>query len=307
MKYTLEICIPAYKRPKELRRCIESLVVQREFRTGLVTIRIFDDAPDDPSKSTIQNFLEKYPKQIVYRKNLKNLGFEENIAQLLEAGTSKYCLFITDDDFFFPGSLQRLSVLFEKYPDLTLVRTAFSMKKDGKHIRTHRLFQRDKHIFSNDILSIARIFRDSDALSGTCFLRSALDIQGYRRHIGTMYPHMYLVGKFAFSGASYYLSSPIIHHAVGNQVFWEYADDYMISGIIAMIRDLDKQKRGFFTTTSRFVFSSVPYIVYINLFHLKRLYRFLAAMVEKKYIFLSVFWYGCALGIYQLLKEKLSH
>ncbi|NCN82796.1 MAG: glycosyltransferase family 2 protein [Candidatus Pacebacteria bacterium] len=306
MKSELEICIPTYKRPKELRECLESIIAQDEFHSGWVTVRIYDDAPQDPSYEAIKDIINLYPKQIVYRKNIKNLKTEENISQLLENSKSTYSLFITDDDSFTKNSLQRLRRLFTTHPHLTVVRSSFAIVRDMKDYRTHTLFSRDTQISQNDISTVARFFRDSDTLSGTCFLRATQDIAGYRRHKSSKYPHMYLVGKSALSGDSYYFSNPLIQHAVGNAVFWEYTRDYMISGIFAMVQDLDILKPGFFTQAARLVFSSVPYIVFINLLHPKRLTQFLLVMIEKKYFILSVFWEGCALGVYQLVREKLS-
>ena len=99
--FLLSICIPTYKRPDTLQRCIESISVQIEKfdLNEVVRIYVANDASPDNTNDVVTSYANKSYFSHVSRQ--ENLGMNQNIkGMLLEAADfSDYQLIITDDDF----------------------------------------------------------------------------------------------------------------------------------------------------------------------------------------------------------------
>lgn len=101
----LSICIPTYNRKDCLIQCLESIVHQSVFSD--IEIAISDNASSDGTIEMMQEYIQKYPN-IRYSRNDENLGFDRNMLKVVALATGKYCLFIGDDDAFFPDSLANI-------------------------------------------------------------------------------------------------------------------------------------------------------------------------------------------------------
>lgn len=107
----LSICIPTYNRRDCLRQCIESILSQEVF--SCLEIVIADNSDNDETYDMIQEYIWKY-ENIVYSKNIENIGFDKNVLKVVSMASGKYCCIIGDDDAFFEESLWNiLSVLQE--------------------------------------------------------------------------------------------------------------------------------------------------------------------------------------------------
>lgn len=87
-KYLVSICIPTYNRAVYLKKCLDSLVCQSEFKQGLVEIVISDNASTDNTNALARNYAEKY-SNIVYHRNMKNMGSingDVNFAIAMQSG-----------------------------------------------------------------------------------------------------------------------------------------------------------------------------------------------------------------------------
>lgn len=99
-----EVRIPTYKRPKLLKRALESLLNQDH--PNWIAL-VMDDSPTQEAKPVVEKFSDK---RIQYAPNLKNLGCAGNINQ---AFTSKslvggiYACILEDDNWLMPTFLSR--------------------------------------------------------------------------------------------------------------------------------------------------------------------------------------------------------
>jgi glycosyltransferase involved in cell wall biosynthesis len=99
---TLGICIPTYKRPDYLRRCVESAIRSAAGRP----IRIFvaDDSLTNVNSAALES-LQGAHSFIEWHRNEANLGIDANIQRVVDLCTCDYAWLIGEDDLFLPGAV----------------------------------------------------------------------------------------------------------------------------------------------------------------------------------------------------------
>jgi glycosyltransferase involved in cell wall biosynthesis len=102
---TLGICIPAYKRPQFLGRCIESALAAAQGHP--IQIVVADDSVDDTNVAVMQSLLAKHP-WMEWHRNPVNLGIDANIQHAVDLCRCDYAWLIGEDDTFLPGAIPRL-------------------------------------------------------------------------------------------------------------------------------------------------------------------------------------------------------
>lgn len=112
MRPLISICIPSYRRPKEIQETIRSIVSQfDEDLKNKIEIIISDDANSD-IKDVIAPLMQQYPN-IHYFRNEKNMRFANGlVADSL--GKGKYLLSLSNDDSLTDFSLRYLIEIIEK-------------------------------------------------------------------------------------------------------------------------------------------------------------------------------------------------
>lgn len=114
----LSICVTSYNRPNELQRCLASIDY-----SGDLEVIISDDA--SPRKNEISNvvcdFRSNFPGNVIYNDMSVNVGYDLNLRELVSCSSSEYIIFITDDDEFFPGGLEKLVLFLRANPDTYLI------------------------------------------------------------------------------------------------------------------------------------------------------------------------------------------
>jgi glycosyltransferase involved in cell wall biosynthesis len=123
MKFS--IITPTYKRPDELKRCIESVLIQNHKNWEMIVVNDFPEIPLEQTPSTLSGHLpkgketehEKNIQKIKFFENEKNMGnnFSKNFAFSKISNDSDYLIFLDDDDWLSPNALHDLNVFLEKY------------------------------------------------------------------------------------------------------------------------------------------------------------------------------------------------
>ena len=117
MNHLVSICIPAYKQPALLERCLDSISKQSY---NPVEIHISDDTPDDSVKIIVEKFAHEL--NISYHQNLKPLGSPQNWNAAINRAKGKYVLLLHHDDFFTKeDSLEKFIAPLEKDPSTEFV------------------------------------------------------------------------------------------------------------------------------------------------------------------------------------------
>ena len=93
---TIGICIPTYKRPEFLRRCLASIIDQAN---GLpIEIFVADDSCSDVNDAVIGEATRRFPA-LRHRKNETNLGINENIRHVVDIADTDYVWLVGEDDY----------------------------------------------------------------------------------------------------------------------------------------------------------------------------------------------------------------
>lgn len=98
----LGICIPTFKRPDQLRWCLESVLVA--CRPYEVPVVVTDDACDDTNVAVRDWLLKEYP-QAKWVANSSNLGIDGNILNAVDCCPSEYAWLLGEDDRLQPNAL----------------------------------------------------------------------------------------------------------------------------------------------------------------------------------------------------------
>jgi glycosyltransferase involved in cell wall biosynthesis len=183
---TLGICIPTYRRPEFLARCLDSIIGQME---GLpVSIYIADDACSDVNAEVIGRARERCPR-IVYVRNAENLGINENIRKVIGMADTHYAWPVGEDDYFLPGALARACAALEGFDGpFMLCNYAWVGDDPAEPPRTALAIANDADI-SADAFVAEHLW--SSGFIGAC----VLDVGAWRRvasdrYRGTYYAHV---------------------------------------------------------------------------------------------------------------------
>lgn len=108
---TLGICIPTYKRPDFLRRCVLSALAAAGDRQ--IRIFISDDSMDE-TNTALYAELRGLSEAITVHRNEVNLGIDDNIQCCVDICDCDYAWIVGEDDLFLPDSVSRVHNLLQE-------------------------------------------------------------------------------------------------------------------------------------------------------------------------------------------------
>jgi glycosyltransferase involved in cell wall biosynthesis len=132
---TVDVGMPAYRRPNLIGGAIESVLAQSYSNWRLLI------SENGPGGSDVEAAVHPYTAdpRISYVATGSNLGMEANWTRLLQAGTAKYFTLIQDDDTWDPGFLAARVRFLEQHPSCAYVFSGERvMDPDGREIAVER-------------------------------------------------------------------------------------------------------------------------------------------------------------------------
>lgn len=128
---TLGICIPTYKRPDFLRRCVLSALEAAGDRP--VRVFIADDSMD-ATNTALYRELAEFSDRVVISRNPVNLGIDDNIQRAVDLCDSDYAWIVGEDDYFLPGSVQRVHDLLQQSSSAFVFANYVYVSDDGGRV-----------------------------------------------------------------------------------------------------------------------------------------------------------------------------
>jgi len=128
---TLGICIPTYKRPAFLRRCVLSAIASAQGQP--IRIFIADDSTTDINDAVLAELSERYSFVQVHR-NPRNQGIDANIQQVVDLCDCDFAWLIGEDDEFLPGSVATMHDFLQGRDDPFVFSSYLYVSED--HART---------------------------------------------------------------------------------------------------------------------------------------------------------------------------
>jgi glycosyltransferase involved in cell wall biosynthesis len=98
----LGFCIPTYRRPDQLVRCVQSIV--RSAASYGVPIHVADDSADDTNVAAMAALRADYPL-IVHHRNPENLGIDRNILRCVDLCDARHAWIMGEDDRVLPEAV----------------------------------------------------------------------------------------------------------------------------------------------------------------------------------------------------------
>lgn len=228
MTKLLTICIPTYKRPATLRRCIDSIVTQIEkyALSDCVDIYVANDASPDDTASVLHAYASLGYFNGVTRG--QNLGMNVNIKCMLTevAKKSAYQLIITDDDYLQPDILGEIVEFLRRQQDddrraPAIWTPRYSYTEDGKlHGVVCNPFK-DSYLVKPSATNAGKYMGNGFVLSGLILRAECIDYAFWERYRENAYFPMIFFGELLFRGGAYYWNNNLVHHTVLNECHWE--------------------------------------------------------------------------------------
>lgn len=171
----LTIAIPTYNRAGYLRTLLCNLVDQiaGDQRVKLV---ISDNASQDATEEVIREF-DRKGVNCVIRRNDVNMGPDWNILQCYLLANSKYVWIFGDDDYVFPGGVQRIVQILERKDYDLVFLVPFGYKDDPISEFKYPRIRRPTEEISDVIRYCRLVNRHSDMvfISSTIVNKDRLD------------------------------------------------------------------------------------------------------------------------------------
>ena len=103
----VSVLVPSYNYAAQLRRCIDSVLAQRNASFELV---ISDDASTDASDAIIRSYRDP---RLRYERQPHNLGMVPNWRRCVALARGEYLLLLGADDYLKPDMLARCAAVLD--------------------------------------------------------------------------------------------------------------------------------------------------------------------------------------------------
>jgi abequosyltransferase len=208
----LGVCIPTYKRPDQLRRCVESVI--RAGAAHGVVIHLADDSTDDTNAETIRALQAQYP-HVVHHRNPSNLGIDRNILHSVDVCDARYAWILGEDDRLTTDAVSTVVAALERSAPPFLYVNYASVDEDLSLVLSERSLplDSDRDMDASDFLATSAW---SAGFIGACVVEKAAWARVRSdRHIGTWYAHVGTILEAVCGRRVHLLARPVVLNRCG--------------------------------------------------------------------------------------------
>ena len=246
----ISICIPAYNRPEELYRLLNSIDSKENNKFEIV---ICEDK--SPKREEINRIVHKYISEnnfdVKYYENNINLGYDKNIKELIRKASGDFIVFMGDDDTFIPKAFDKLIDFLENNNKLGYILKSHQfIFKDGR-VEKFRYFDGNEFFEAGEDTYI-ELFRKSVFISGFTIKREYVKDLLIDDFDGALLFQLYLLAEVAMNYECAYFDTPLTQAKEEGVPFFgnsESEKDLYTPGTITVENSLNFLK-GFFKITS---------------------------------------------------------
>jgi glycosyltransferase involved in cell wall biosynthesis len=209
----LTIAIPSYNRPETLVELLRSI----DFAAEDIEVVICEDcAPKrEEVRMNVQNL--KSNLNIRYFENKSNLGFDENLWELVRKSSGEYIMFMGDDDEFMPDALEQSYSFLKTHTNLGYVLRSCTMVNANGTIMNFRYYK-STCFFDKGEKTIVELFRKSVYLAGFCVKRDGLLERYTDRMKGSLLTQLYFLAVQCLQYKAAYFEVPLTVRKMKNTV-----------------------------------------------------------------------------------------
>jgi hypothetical protein len=208
----LGICIPTYRRPDQLRRCVES-IIHAGSRYG-IAIHLADDSTDDTNVDTVRQLQAQYP-HVVHHRNAKNLGIDGNILHAVDLCDARYAWILGEDDRLTPESVSTVIDALERTAPSFLYVNYASVDEDLSLVLSERSLEldADREMDAAEFLATSAW---SAGFIGACVVEKASwERVRSDRYVGTWFAHVGTILEAVCGRRVQLLSRPLVLNRCG--------------------------------------------------------------------------------------------
>ncbi|EGR3970392.1 glycosyltransferase [Vibrio cholerae] len=207
MKTTISICIPSYNRPQELARLLDS--IDSNYSENVEVLICEDKSPKrEQIKSVVINYKEKTKYKVVYHENETNLGYDNNIKNLVKRASNDFIIFMGDDDVFIAGALDKMISFLDDNNNLGYVLKSHQHKFKNGNVEKFRYFDGTK-IFPKGQDTYVKLFRRSVFISGFTINRHYVENLIIDDFDGGLLYQLYLLAEVSINYDCAYFDEPL--------------------------------------------------------------------------------------------------
>ncbi len=213
----ISVCVPCYERPQMLAQLIESFCKQSYPYKELIVV---DDSLSDAVQTTVARYVGL---NIVYHKNLENLGYARNFRKSIECATGAVVLMLGDDDALLSEhALARYVEVFDGHPEVGYVYS--NQVQFNNQLRVEYLvrpFEVDALLAAGDE-AFERIWTTAIFIPGMA-LRNVPGLLTYYPTEHMLFPQLELVGHIIAQHDAYGIADLLIAGRAHEQQLGFYA------------------------------------------------------------------------------------
>jgi len=176
---TLSICIPAYNRPKWLRRAILSVLETSTDQQSQIEIVVSDDSTGTRCQGLVSELMKNWHGSWQYQANVPNLGMAANWNRCIQIATGRYVLLLHDDDYLEADAPTSILRSLQQNADATALLFGVNVVTPRKEICKRQVASRQQYL--NPEASLQCVLTDSSFIRfpGIVIQKTAFATVGY--------------------------------------------------------------------------------------------------------------------------------
>jgi protein O-GlcNAc transferase len=199
-----------------------------------IEVLVSDNASPDETQAVLKRFKDA---RLRFWRNAENVGAERNILKLWREAKGEWILCLSDDDFLFPGALEKIFAAVKENPDVGVLMSDLQViDPEGRPTYIYNFNEEMK--FPAGLPALERMVWTAHIFTRIVLRREWMDLEGTERHLDSMYPQMYAVGSILKEHPGLHLKQTLMAHTDGNPIHWKYQPDRMVAKRIALVKDL---------------------------------------------------------------------
>lgn len=210
---TLTIAVPSYSRWRDLDYLLTTIFDGGRYPDEILVID--DNSPDLAEiRKVVQKWRERFEPagvNFVYQENPRNLGYDRNVRKLIESASSKYLVFIGNDDAFTSGGVGTIYRALAAHPGTRAFSRSFIKFSDTiEDKRGVSRFASSDTVFSASNSKPRFYLRLSAYFGGLAIDREWAISKQTECYDGTLYYQVYLFGCAYYETGVAYIHEPVV-------------------------------------------------------------------------------------------------
>jgi abequosyltransferase len=218
IKKLISICIPAYNRPDELYRLLNSIDSKQIEKIEIIICE--DKSPKrNQINQIVSQFIDESDTELKYFENQVNLGYDRNLRELIKESSGKFIVFMGDDDTFVPNALDKLINFLSKNEEIGYVLKSHNYYFSNGKVENFRYFDGDRFFPAGENTYI-ELFRKSVFISGFVIQRNYIQNYMVDEFDGTLLFQLYILSEVALKYQCAYFDTPLTQAKEGGIPFF---------------------------------------------------------------------------------------